>query len=98
MSYDIDLIMGNIALEIITGGVSTANVMISNGKFWPECLCKRLFDVIKVYLYLILSNTALEIITGGNWNANVTISMGEKISTCHYIHPMSYNIGLILDK
>ena len=33
MSYDIDLILEKIALEIITGGVSTANVMICSGKF-----------------------------------------------------------------
>ena len=46
MTYKIDLILENIALEIITGGVSTANVTISNGMFWPECLCTRLFDVI----------------------------------------------------
>ena len=32
MSYIIDLILENITLEIITGGVSTANVMISSGK------------------------------------------------------------------
>ena len=101
MSLKIDLILENIALEIITGGVSTANVMISSGKLWPKCLCTRLFDFIKVYLYLILSNMALEIITGGNCNANVTISMGEMITTCHSINPiniMSYNIGLFLEK
>ena len=46
MYYKIDLILENIALEIITGGVSTANVMIYSGKFWPKCLCTRLFDVI----------------------------------------------------
>ena len=46
MSYIIDLILENIALEIITGGVSTANVTISSGKFWPKCLCTRLFDII----------------------------------------------------
>ena len=31
MSYNNDLILENIALEIITGGVSTADVMISSG-------------------------------------------------------------------
>ena len=46
MSYKIDLILENIVLEIITGGDSTANVMNSSGKFWPKCLCTRLFDVI----------------------------------------------------
>ena len=46
MSYKIDLILENIALEIITGGVSTANVMISSGKFWPKGLCTRLVDVV----------------------------------------------------
>ena len=46
MSYKIDLILENIALEIITGGVSAANVTISSGKFWPKCLCTRLFDVL----------------------------------------------------
>ena len=46
MSYNIDLVLENIALEIITGGVFTANVTISSGKFWPKCLCTRLFDVI----------------------------------------------------
>ena len=33
MSYNIGLILENIALENITGGVSTANVMISSGNF-----------------------------------------------------------------
>ena len=33
MSYGIDLILENIALENITGGVSTAKVMISSGNF-----------------------------------------------------------------
>ena len=46
MSYVIDLILENIALEIVTGGVSTANVTISSGKFWPKCLRTRLFDII----------------------------------------------------
>ena len=32
MSYNIGLILENIALEIITGGVSTANVTISKGE------------------------------------------------------------------
>ena len=76
MSYNIDLILENIALEIITGGVSTANTTISSSKFWPKCLCTCLFDVIYVYLYQILANMTLEIITGGNSNANVKISRG----------------------
>ena len=46
MSYDIDLILENIALEIITGGVSTANVLISSCNFWPKCLCTCPFDAI----------------------------------------------------
>ena len=33
MSYNIGLFLENIALENITGGVSTANVMISRGNF-----------------------------------------------------------------
>ena len=33
MSYNIELILENIALEIITGSVSTANVTISSGNF-----------------------------------------------------------------
>ena len=33
MSYGIDLILENIALENIKGGVSTANATISSGKF-----------------------------------------------------------------
>ena len=33
MSYNIGLFLENIALENITGGVSTANVMISSGNF-----------------------------------------------------------------
>ena len=33
MSYNIGLFLENIALENITGGVSTANIMISSGKF-----------------------------------------------------------------
>ena len=36
MSYDIDLILENIALEIITGSVSTTNVTISSDKFDPN--------------------------------------------------------------
>ena len=33
MSYNIGLFLENIALENITGGVSTVNVMISKGNF-----------------------------------------------------------------
>ena len=33
MSYNIGLFLENIALENITGGVSTANIMISRGNF-----------------------------------------------------------------
>ena len=46
MSYDIDLILENIALENIKGGVSKANATIFSGKFWSVCLWARLFDVI----------------------------------------------------
>ena len=77
MSYVIDLILENIALEIITGGVSTANVTMSSGKFWTKCLCTHPFDAIEVCFYQILANMTLEIITGGNSIANVKISRGE---------------------
>ena len=77
MSCNIGLFLENIALENITGGVSTANVMISSGNFWPKCLCKRPFDAIEVCFYQILANMMLEIITGGNSSANDTISRGE---------------------
>ena len=77
MSYGIDLILENIALEIITGGVSTANVMISSGKFWPKYLCTRPFDAIEVCFYQILANMMLEIITGSNSYTNDTISRGD---------------------
>ena len=77
MSYNIGLILENIALENITGGVSTANVMISSGNFWPKCLCTRPFDAIEICFYQILANMTLEIITVGNSNANVKISRGE---------------------
>ena len=33
MSYNIGLLLENISLENITGGASTANVMISSGNF-----------------------------------------------------------------
>ena len=69
--------MENIALENITGGVSTANVMITSGNFWPKCLCTRPFDAIEVCFHQILANMTLEIITVGNSNANVKISRGE---------------------
>ena len=69
--------MENIALENITGGVSTANIMISSGNFWPKCLCTRPFDAIEVCFYQILANMTLEIIMVGNSNANVKISRGE---------------------
>ena len=36
MSYKIDLILENIALEIITGGVSTANVRYTVASFDPN--------------------------------------------------------------
>ena len=101
MSYDIGLVPENIALEIITGGVSTANIMISSDNFWPKCLCTHHhFGVISVYFYLILANMTLEIITVCDSSANVTISRGELIPTCHCVHPiyiMSYDIGLILE-
>ena len=42
-SYDIGLILENKALEIITGGVCTANVNISSDNFWTKCLCARPF-------------------------------------------------------
>ena len=45
-SYDIGLILENIALEIITGGVCTANVTISSDNFWTKCLSVRPLDVI----------------------------------------------------
>ena len=45
-SYDIGLILENIALEIITGVVCTANVTISSDNFWTKCLCVRPLDVI----------------------------------------------------
>ena len=69
--------MENIALENITGGVSTANITISSSNFWPKCLCTCTFDAISVCFYQILAYMTLEIITGGNSNANVKISMGE---------------------
>ena len=46
MSYNIDLIMENIALEIITGGVSTAHVTISSDNIWSKCLSTRPYDAI----------------------------------------------------
>ena len=49
MSYNIDLILENIALEIITRGVSTANVTISSENFCPKCLYTRPLDAILVY-------------------------------------------------
>ena len=48
MSYNIDLILENIALEIITRGVSTANVTISSENFCPKCLYTRPLDAILV--------------------------------------------------
>ena len=38
--------MENIPLEIITGGVYTANVTISSDNLWTKCLSARPFDVI----------------------------------------------------
>ena len=73
----LDFFLENIALENITGGASTANVMISSGNFWPKCRCTRSFDAIEVCFYQILPNMTLEIITGGNSNTNDTISRGE---------------------
>ena len=46
MSYDICLILENIALGIITGGVFIASVTKSSDIFWYKCLCTRHFDVI----------------------------------------------------
>ena len=87
LSYNIGLVRENIALEIITGGVCTANVTISRDNFWTKCLCLCPFDDIHVKSYLNPANMALEIITAGYCNANVTISRGELIPTCHCIHP-----------
>ena len=74
MSYNIGLVLENIALEIITLGVCTASDTISSETFWPKCQSARSFDVIEVYLYLSLANMALEILRGGESKANVTIS------------------------
>ena len=88
LSCNIGLVRDNIALEIITGGVCTANVTISRDNFWTKCLCLCPFDDIQVKSDLNPANIALEIITTGDCNPSVTISRGELISTCHCIHPI----------
>ena len=63
MSYGIDLIVENIALEIITGGVSTANVTISSGKFWHQMsMYTSLWRFITVFVSISVKYGA------GNYN------------------------------
>ena len=64
MSYKIDLILENIALEIITGGVSTANVMISSGKFWPKLM--SMYTSLWRYISVFVSNSVKY--GAGNYN------------------------------
>ena len=49
MCENIGLILENIALEIITLGVSPANVTISSDNLWTKSLCKRRLGAIQVY-------------------------------------------------
>ena len=62
------------ALEIITGSDSNANVTISSGDLIPTCHCIHPSHIMSYYIGLIPENIALEIITGGVCTANVTIS------------------------
>ena len=82
------LILENIALEILTLGVYTANVTISNVTFDPNVYVHVPLTLYKFIFYLILANMALEIIRGGESNADATISREKLIPTCHCIHPI----------
>ena len=52
------------ALEIITGGNSIANVTISRGELIPICHCIHSIHIMSYDIDLILENIALEIIIG----------------------------------
>ena len=53
------------ALEIITGVNSNANVKISRGELIPICHCIHIIHIMSYNIDLILEYIALEIITGG---------------------------------
>ena len=65
------------ALEIIRGGNSNANVTIPRSKMIPVCHCIHPIHIISCNIGRILENIALEIITGGVSTASVTISSGN---------------------
>ena len=62
------------ALEIITGGNSNANVTISMGELILTCHCIHPIHITSYNIGIILENIALEIKTGGVSTASVTIS------------------------
>ena len=72
------------ALEIITGGNSNADVMISRGELIPTCQYIYPIQIMSYNIDLILENIALEIITGGVSivNVDVRISSGKIWPKC----------------